>query len=232
MCNSLSYDPLNFKKTTDLIRIELIKWGENYIKNYPWRNTSDPYKITVAEIMLTRTKADQVKKLYIKFINKFPDFRSIVEAGPDKIKSELFSLGLSRRSDQLYRLAQEIIDKYNCVVPGSLDKLLKLPGMGNYTASAIHCSINNMPAPVLDTNTVRLTGRIFGLKVTDSSRRSRKFKDIMYELINCAEPRKFFYSILDFAKYICLEKNPKCNVCPLNIICCYYRERKYEKRIN
>ena len=222
-CDLYLQDRESYRNTIKKIQTEILKWGEENIRRYPWRNTKDPYRIIVAEVMLHRTRADQVKKMYNKFIEKFPDFRSVVMAGQDRIESELHSLGLLWRSDLLYRMAREVVEKYGGVLPMNKDELMKLPGVGHYIASAVLCSGYNIPEPVLDTNTVRVIGRIFGIEVTDSSRRSEKFEKIMRNLIDCGEPKKFFLSIIDFAALVCSANNPKCNACSLCDICCFYR---------
>ncbi|MGC8692313.1 MAG: DNA glycosylase [Thermoplasmata archaeon] len=214
-------DDTSFIKAIKKIQTELLGWGKKNIRNYPWRNTYDPYKIIVAEIMLDRTGADQVKKVYTEFICKFPDFKSIVMSGQDKIKSELSSLGLVRRSSMLYLLALEVVDKYGGVLPANRNELMQLPGIGNYIASAVLCMVYNLPEPVLDTNTVRVIGRIFGIKITDSSRKSKKFQKIIRKLMECKEPRNFFLSIIDFAALVCTAKDPECFTCPVNDICCF-----------
>ena len=125
--------------------------------------------------MLHRTNADQVKAVYEKFIKNVPDFASIVRAGSENIRTEMQSLGLFWRSDLLYRLAEVVEEKYNGTLPLEKKKLMELPGVGHYIASALLCFGYNRPEPLLDTNTVRVIGRIFGIKITDSSRRSKKF---------------------------------------------------------
>ncbi|MGC8860915.1 MAG: DNA glycosylase [Aciduliprofundum sp.] len=221
----LSQREMEYRIKINTIQRELLKWGEHHIKNYPWRITSDPYRITIAEIMLIRTRADQVEKSYLKFIEKFPGFRSLAEADPERIRSELLSLGLSWRADLIYRLAREIVERYDCKLPESFDELVKLPGIGYYTASAILCSIKNIPTNVLDTNTLRIIGRVFGMKVTDSSRRDPEFRKIIHDLMNCGNPRKFLYSTIDFASMVCLPRAPECDICPLKGICNYYGGR-------
>ncbi len=173
--------------------------------------------------MLHRTKADQVKPVYESFIRKFPDFKSIIDAGPEKIRLELSPLGLAWRTDLLYAMAKNIMEKYQGNIPLSKNKLMELPGVGQYIASAILCFGHDQLEPVLDTNTVRVIGRIFGIKITDSSRRSRKFKMIMLDLISCGKPRRFSLSLIDFAALVCTSKDPKCSLCPLRDICCYYK---------
>ncbi len=213
----------SYRNTINEIQRKLMKWGEKNIRDYPWRFTDDIYKIIVAEVMLQRTRADQVKDIYIEFIKNFPDFKSIVSAGKENIEFEIRQLGLFWRADLLYRMALESVEKYGGKLPSNKNELLKLPGVGQYIVSAVLCSGYNIPEPVLDTNTVRVIGRIFMLNVTESSRRNKKFKKIMKYLIDCDDPRKFFYSIIDFAALICKANNPECKVCPLNNLCGFYR---------
>ncbi|HHE75841.1 DNA glycosylase [Candidatus Bathyarchaeota archaeon] len=220
------HDEKTYRNIVRRVWTEILEWGRKNMRIYPWRSTQDAYKLIIAEIMLHRTKADQVKDLYELFIKKYPDFKSIVKAGPENIKSELHSLGLPWRSDLLYRMAEEVVKKYDGTLPLNRMKLMELPGVGHYIASAVLCFGYNLPEPVLDTNTVRVIGRVFGIKITDSSRRSKKFEKIVSDLVTCGEPRSFSLSLIDFAAMICIPgNNPECEICPLRGICCFYGKR-------
>lgn len=213
----------NYFKKIKVIRTELLIWGEENLRKFPWRDTSDPYKIIIAEVMLHRTKADQVKNVYEEFILKYPDFESIIRASREAIKSDLKSLGLFWRADLLYDMASEIVQRYEGKLPLEKKKLLALPGIGNYISAAILCFGFNLPEPVLDTNTVRVLGRIFELNITDSSRRSKLFYEIMYDLVNFWDPRTISFSLIDFANEVCISgEKPRCEICPLKDICKFY----------
>jgi A/G-specific adenine glycosylase len=214
-------DENRYRNTVEGIRSGILEWGTKNLRDFPWRNTHDTYKIMIAEIMLHRTNADQVKAVYEKFIENFSDFESIVRAGSDNIKTEMQSLGLFWRSDLLYRLAEEVVEKYNGTLPLEKKKLMELPGVGHYIASAILCFGYNRSEPLLDTNTVRVIGRILGIKITDSSRRSKKFYKIMQDIVLCEEPRRLSLSIIDFAALVCTATNPKHELCPVSNICCF-----------
>lgn len=216
-------DEKTYRNIVEEIRSGILEWGNKSLRDFPWRNTHDPYKIIIAEIMLHRTNADQVKPVYEKFIEDFPDFSSIVRAGSKNIMTEIQSLGLFWRSDLLYRLAEEVEEKYNGTLPLEKKKLMELPGVGHYIASAILCFGYNLPEPLLDTNTVRVIGRIFGIKITDSSRRSKKFYKIMEDIVFCEKPKKLSLSMIDFAALVCTAKHPKHDLCSINNICCSYR---------
>jgi A/G-specific adenine glycosylase len=214
-------DENRYRNTVEGIRSGILEWGNKNLRDFPWRNTHDSYKIIIAEIMLHRTNADQVKTVYEKFIENFPDFESIIRAGSENIRTEMQSLGLFWRSDLLYRLAEEVMEKYNGTLPLEKKKLMELPGVGHYIASAILCFGYNRPEPLLDTNTVRVIGRIFGIKITDSSRRSKKFHKIMQDIVFCEEPGRLSLSMIDFAALVCTATNPKHELCPVNNICCF-----------
>jgi A/G-specific adenine glycosylase len=219
--NTIVRDKEYFSKIK-IIRTELLIWGEQNFRTFPWRETSDPYKIAIAEVMLHRTKADQVKGIYNEFIIKYPDFESIVKAGREAIKTDLKSLGLFWRADLLYDMAVEAVEKYGGKLPQDRKKLMAMPGVGSYISAAILCFGYNLPEPVLDTNTVRVLGRIFGLKITDSSRRSKLFYDIMCDLVNFWGPRTVSFALIDFANAVCIPgEKPRCEICSLRDICIY-----------
>lgn len=213
----------NYFKKIKVIRTELLIWGEENLRKFPWRDTSDPYKIIIAEVMLHRTKADQVKNVYEEFILKYPDFESIIRAGREAIKSDLKSLGLFWRADLLYEMAIEIVEKYDGILPLDREKLMAMPGIGNYISAAILCFGYNLPEPVLDTNTVRVLGRLFGLKITDSSRRSKLFHGVMHDLVGFWDPRTVSFALIDYANMVCIaSEKPRCEICNLKDICLFY----------
>jgi A/G-specific adenine glycosylase len=209
---------------SEIIHERILKWSKSNLRVFPWRITSDPYKILIAEIMLHRTQASQVEEVYKTFVEKYPDFKSICKTGKLKILSELSRLGLKWRAKFLYQLSCTLSQDYNGIIPFDKGKLLALSGVGPYISSAFLCFAYDSPEPILDTNTVRVIGRLFGLKITDSSRRSKKFEDLMKELVNLGNCRLFSLTLIDFADAICKSKNPLCNKCMLNTICDYYSD--------
>lgn len=214
------------------IHEKIAEWGKFNKRKFSWRNTSDPYKIMIAEIMLHRTKASQVEPVYIKFVKKYPDFNSICISDPHEILSDLKGLGLKWRAKLLHKVACEIKDKYKCQVPTKKEELLKLPGIGLYIASAVMCFAYDIPEPLLDTNTVRVVGRVFGLEINDSSRRNKLFESIMKDLSYSNDLKHFLFSLIDFSAIICKSKNPKCNICPIKDICRFYKRNDNEEKDN
>lgn len=171
--------------------------------------------------MLHRTRADQVKPIYGSFIKKYPDIKSIACSDRDDIRKDLYQLGLNWRSEQLYKMAKEIQERYDGIIPNDLNTLVELPGVGPYISSAIICFVHNEKIAVLDTNIVRVIGRLFGMKIRDSSRKSKEFRSVMTDLISYGEPRKFTLSLIDFAALICRSTRPRCDICLIKNICKY-----------
>lgn len=171
--------------------------------------------------MLHRTNALQVEKIFINFVTKYPDFRSICDAGQKTILKDLAFLGLKWRSELLYKVSCELTLNYDGHIPLDKNELLKLPGIGPYISSAFLCFAYNLPEPMLDTNTVRIIGRIFGLKINDSSRRSKIFEKIMENLVKLGNCKDFSLSLIDFAEAVCKPHKPLCNECILNDLCQY-----------
>ena len=181
----------NYFNKIKIIQTEFLMWGEQNLRKFPWRETLNSYEIVVAEVMLHRTKANQVKDVYEYFITKYPDFDSIVRAGRESIRADLKSLGLFWRADLLFDMAKYIVEEYNCELPLDKKKLMAMPGIGNYISAAILCVGYNLPEPMLDTNTVRVLGRIFGLKITDSQEGANFSMELCMILLIFGIPKVF-----------------------------------------
>ncbi len=196
-------------------------WGEINTRRFPWRITRNPYNVLIAEIMLHRTKAEQVVSIYSTFIQKYPDIRSLASATSTELIEILYPLGLHWRIRLMHKMAVVIVKKYNGIMPMEKEDLLNLPGVGEYIASALRCFSLNYPEPILETNTVRIIGRYFGMNTSESSRRDKKFRQIYSTIINLCNPREFNYAMLDLGALICKPKNPRCNECPIQDSCNY-----------
>lgn len=201
----------------------IIKWGMCHLRDFPWRKTKNPYKILIAEIMLHRTQANQVKEIYEDFIIEYPDFCSICRTDPDIISFELEKLGLHWRAKLLYKLSCKICEEFDGNIPTKKNDLIQLPGIGHYIASAFLCFAYNQPYPLLDTNTIRILGRVFGLKITDSSRRSKQYENLMYSFLSSGNCKKFSLSLIDFGNSVCTPRTPLCDECPINQFCCFLK---------
>ncbi len=203
---------------------QILKWWEYKRRDYPWRNTGDPYYVLVAEILLHRTRADQVVPVYIRFVNEFPDIRSVANSSVEKIKDILKPLGLTWRAELLHQMALEILEKSNGEILPDKNWLKSLPGVSDYIASAVLCFAFGLSEALLDTNTVRITGRLFGIPITDSSRRSKKFRNIYESIMDRNNPREFNLAMIDFGAIVCRAQKPLCSECPVKDMCFYYTD--------
>lgn len=143
----------------------ILKWFKKNKRDYPWRETDDPFRLLIAEIMLRRTNADQVKNVYIELFNKYPDSYSISKADTKDIEEILYPLGLRWRVPSIISVAQQIQEKFNGKVPHIRNELIKLPGVGDYVAGAVLSMAFNEKEWIVDSNIVRLFKRYFGFKL-------------------------------------------------------------------
>lgn len=212
-------------------RKALTSWGQEHFRSFPWRMTSDPYRILMAEIMLHRTQATQVVSVYKQFVIRYPDISSLAQAEKETLHQVLYSLGLRWRIDLIQAMAAELLNRFGGQVPCEKASLLSLPGVSDYIASAVRCFAWNLPEPLIDTNTVRIIGRLFGLETRDSSRRNQRFKQVISALVDPKEPRLFNYALLDLADQICMKKRPPlCQQCPVAVHCVHGVSALSEKR--
>lgn len=212
-----------------LFRNRLIKWWKKHGRSFPWRKTRDPYKVLVAEVLLHRTRAEQVVPVYLKFIQEFPDIKTLARASRKKVMSILYPLGLRWRAMLLHEMAVEIVRR-NTGIVADRKMFCSLPGVSDYIASAVLCFAFGRPEPLLDTNTVRITGRIFNIQITESSRRSKKFRELYFQLMDKKRPREFNMAMIDLGALVCRPRYFLCEKCPVKNLCCYYQENFLQKR--
>lgn len=208
--------------TLDSVRLGelLLPWGQDNFRAFPWRTTVDPYRILMSEVMLHRTQAIQVVRVYQSFLMTYTNIAVLAKASLQELQDALFSLGLRWRVDLIHRMAGEIMSKWDGQIPVERADLLSLPGVSEYIAGAVRCFAWNLPEPLADTNTIRITGRLFGLELKDSSRRISRFRTLLNSLIHVGEPRRYNYALLDLADGVCTKKRPPdCHLCPLQRLC-------------
>ena len=197
----------------------LQSWGEEHLRVFPWRTTDNPFHILIAELMLRRTQARQVIAIYNQFVALYPDPRTLAEASPEEVSNLLFPLGLTWRVPAFQQIAQALVSRYQGQVPRDYHALLTLPGIGDYVASAVCCFAFQQPFPVIDTNTVRVAGRLFSVATHAESRRRRPIRQILKGLVDTHNPRVYNYHLLDLAALVCVPSRPHCTVCPLRSCC-------------
>ena len=202
-------------------RRRITLWFNKHGRSYPWRETREPFQVLVAELMLRRTKADQVKPVYDRLFSEFPDVVSLAAAETSRIDEILYPLGLKWRTPAFVGVAQELVQKYGGKVPGTREELTTLPGVGDYVAGAVLSFAYRKTEWIVDANIVRLFRRYFGLTTSKEGRRDRHVIETAKIYVACRDPRKANLAILDFSALICTPKNPKHQVCPLRKECRY-----------
>ncbi len=202
-------------------RQNILKWFRKNQRYYPWRQTNDPFKILIAEMMLRRTKADQVKPVYKQFFKKFPDIESVANVDKREIKRVMYPLGMRWRISAFWLVAKVIKKKYNCKVPDNRELLQQLPGVGEYVAGAVLSIGYGKKEWIVDSNIVRLFKRYFGVNTSKEGRRDKHVIEMAKAYVTCKNPRKANLAILDFASLICKQQNPACKKCILNRKCNY-----------
>lgn len=191
----------------------LLEWHTENRRRFPWRDETDPYMVLVAEFFLQRTPAERVAKIYPKFIERYPNPHTLARVDPSKLMEEYRNLGLSKRMNWLVDSMKIVCKKYNGMIPDSKELLKELPGIGEYTASAILCFAFGKDIEIVDANVIRLYTRLFGIKTADVYRKAKK-------MIPDKASRYYNESILDFSSKLC-KKNPKCFICILSQFCAY-----------
>lgn len=205
-----------------VLRAALIAWGKKHYRSFPWRETQEPYRVLIAELMLHRTQARQVVPVYEKFVERYPDVVSLAQVSKEDLRQTLYSLGLRWRIDLIHDLAADLMMRFGGRVPERKEDLLSLPGVSQYIAGAVRCFVWNKPEALVDTNIVRVVGRVFGLEVKDSSRRNRQYRELIGGLVDPVEPRAYNFSLLDLAEAVCTKRQPPaCTQCPIVQWCKY-----------
>lgn len=203
------------------IRRKLFLWQKDNYRNFPWRHTKDSYKIMIAEFMLHRTRADQVMPVYQDFIKKYPDIDSLAEANPAEVNKVTEKLGLHWRRKHFFNAAIFIRDNFRGRIPDSRDKLLSVPGVGEYVAGTILTIIFNKREWVVDSNIARFFNRFYGLNLSGEIRRKRQIVEISKKFYQTTKTRQLTFALLDFATLICKPTSPVCDFCIIKMKCKY-----------
>ncbi len=197
---------------------EIIYWGGKNYNNFSWRESQNKWHSLVVEIMLQRTKAEQVLPVYNDFCIKYP---TPIDYFKDDKANVFKSLGLVWREELLKRLSRYLVENE---IPSDKNLLLNLPGVGEYVSSAYRSLHIGKRDTIIDSNIVRLYGRYFGFKTNVETRRKKWFIELAQSLTPVQNFKEYNYGLLDFTRAICKPK-PNCTICPLNKKCEYYLMR-------
>ena len=198
----------------------ILSYFDKNKRDLPWRDTNDPFRIWLSEIILQQTRVDQGMKFYNNFIQEFDTIFDLAKANEQKVLKLWQGLGYYSRARNLHFTAQYIATELNGVFPSSFIELKKVKGVGDYTAAAVASIVYKEAVPAVDGNMFRVFARYFNIEDDISSPKTKKiFWDLGLEIIDQKRPGDFNQAVMDLGATICTPKLPKCDICPLNESC-------------
>lgn len=215
---------MNYQYTNEF-RHNLVEWFNNEKRDLPWRRTSDPYKIWVSEVMLQQTRVDTVIPYYNRFLEKYPTIQDLAHAPQEELLKMWEGLGYYSRARNLQAGVQEVVEKYNAVVPDNRHDISKLKGVGPYTAGAILSIAYQKPEHAVDGNVMRVLSRVLHIEEDIALPKTRKvFEEAVEMLIDEEHPGDFNQALMDLGAMICTPTSPKCLLCPVRDYCIAFSE--------
>jgi A/G-specific adenine glycosylase len=207
----------------------LTSWYSANKRSLPWRETQNPYFIWLSEIILQQTQVKQGLPYYEAFITKFPTVFHLAKASESDVLKLWQGLGYYSRARNLHFTAKYIVDTCNGEFPNTFQELLKLKGVGDYTASAIASICFGEVTAVVDGNVYRVLARYFGIETPiNNTQGIKEFKTLAQELIDTKDPATFNQAIMEFGATQCRPKNPDCMFCPFQDACIAYNKGKVD----
>lgn len=203
----------------------LLRWnrGQNN-RAMPWKAEKDPYRIWLSEIILQQTRVEQGMQYYESFTRHFPTVQQLAAAKKEKVFKLWEGLGYYQRCKNLLNTAQIIVSEHNGVFPDTYEGLLRLKGIGPYTASAIASFAYNAPHAVLDGNVFRVLSRVFGMHTPiDTTAGKKLYGALAQELLDKKNAAIYNQAIMDFGATVCKPRNPECPACVMRNICEAYK---------
>ncbi len=206
---------------------QLMDWYQKHKRRLPWRHTKNPYLIWLSEVILQQTRVAQGLPYFHKFVQAFPTIYDLAAASEQEVLRLWQGLGYYSRARNLHACAKVIVDQYQGKFPESYSELLKLKGIGVYTAAAIASFSFNETVPVVDGNVYRVLSRVFGVKEDIASGSGqKKFRQLAARLVPKGQADVYNQAIMEFGALQCTPLTPACLLCPLNTMCYAYEHGK------
>lgn len=199
---------------------KVVRWFEKNKRDLPWRETKDPYRIWLSEIILQQTRVSQGLPYYLKFIEAFPTVFDLAAAPEQKVLRLWQGLGYYTRARNLHKCAKEVVARLDGKFPKTFAELKSLPGIGDYTAAAIASISFGQPVAVVDGNVFRVLARIFGLSTPiNTPEGKRVFSKLANELVPNENPDTHNQAMMEFGATFCTPRNPLCETCTFQADC-------------
>jgi len=213
------FEPFSSVELTKFRRA-LRRWYQRRARDLPWRRTGDPYRIWISEIMLQQTTVAAVVPYFERFLDRFPDVEELATAEEGDVLRFWEGLGYYSRARNIHRSARQLVEELNGVFPETVDELIKLPGIGRYTAGAIVSFAFDRPAPIVEANTLRLYSRLLAL---DENPRSTHGQRVLWAFAEHLLPRRsageFNQALMELGSQVCTPTEPECPKCPARSVC-------------
>lgn len=208
-------------------RKKILSWYHPDRRKMPWKGEKSPYKIWISEIILQQTRVQQGWDYYLDFLEKFPTLQDLAGADIDEVLKAWQGLGYYSRARNLHQGARQVIERFDGHLPADYHALLKISGIGPYTAAAIASFAFSLPYAVVDGNVVRILARYFGVETAfDTTEGKRIFAEVADKVLDTADPGRFNQAMMDFGATICTPTAPRCDICPLTEQCLAFRSDK------
>jgi A/G-specific adenine glycosylase len=209
---------------------KVVKWYELNKRDLPWRNTKDPYRIWLSEIILQQTRVAQGLPYYLRFTEKFPTVQALASASEQDVLRLWQGLGYYTRARNLHKCAKVVVAEYKGVFPDNFELLKKLPGIGDYTAAAIASFAHKEKVAVVDGNVFRVLSRIYGIdKEINSPEGKKHFTTVANELITAKNPDLHNQAVMEFGAMHCTPVNPSCEQCIFESACFAFKQNMQQQ---
>lgn len=211
-------------------RRRLMRWFRRHGRDLPWRRTRDPYAVLVSEFMLQQTQVSRVEGFYHRFLARFPTVHHLADAPGGAVRETWQGLGYYRRADNLHRLARQVVEQHEGRIPAESGSLIRLPGVGRYTAGAIATFAFERAEPAVDTNVERVIRRVFlggraGKRSGGAPKNAAAERQRVWQIAQQLVPRAgnpawtFNQAIMELGATVCTARVAMCGECPVRAGC-------------
>ncbi len=209
------------KSTLTAFRRRIVAWFRKHGRDLPWRQTRDPYRVLVSEIMLQQTQVSRVEGFYHRFLAEYPDLGALAAATPSMVRESWEGLGYYRRATNLHRLAQTVVTERDGTIPSNVDQLRALPGVGRYTAGAVASFAFEQAEPAVDTNVARVLKRAFHPRAGATARDQQKLWSTAAALVPRAGATAWAFNqgLMELGALVCTARQAHCPICPVKPLC-------------
>jgi len=201
------------------LREAVLKWYRKNGRYFPWRQTSDPFYVLLAEYLLRQTQATRLVKPYLELTSKYPDADALARADVGELRAWFKPLGLVKRADCLVQTARVLVDNYQGQVPKDVRALTSMPGIGIYSSRAVLCLAFGEPYPMIDEGSGRVLRRVLGMAPLGPAYCDSRLLQVAVVMLPAASPKEFNLGLIDIAAAFCHSTITKCKECPLLASC-------------